>query len=83
VAGSAIGSNGSCSIPASLTEDWAGFVTLLDAPNGEASWMQKNELKPKQMKTTRIEGICKHPSKESEIYLIGSTTGQMDLAEFF
>lgn len=78
VAGSAIGSNG-VSIPASITEDWAGFITLLDVSNGQV--MDAKRIETQANETTRIEGICKHPSKDSEIYLVGSTTGQMDLVD--
>lgn len=79
VAGSAIGSNED-SIPTSITNGWAGFLTLLDSGTGDV--LKKVRVETQYGMVTRIEGICKHPDRENEIYVVGSTNGYLELADY-
>lgn len=78
VAGSAIGNNDD-SIPITNTDSWAGFVTLLNADSGKViKSLRIDTIDTKYTVTTRVEGICRHPDREDEIYLVGSTDGDID-----
>jgi hypothetical protein len=79
VAGSAIGSNED-SIPISITDDWEGFMTLLDANTGAVT--KSERIETQYGKITRVEGICKHPDLDDVVYLVGSTNGEIELFDY-
>lgn len=77
LAGSAIGSNSQAIPESNTTDTWAGFVTLLDASNGDT----KDALRIDRAagRTVRVEGLCRQAEEESFIYLVGSTNGSYEI----
>jgi hypothetical protein len=75
VAGSSDGSNGQI-IPQSISDQWNGYVTLLNSASG--SWINSTRIETQVGKLTRVEGICHHPDSEDEIYIVGSTNGRFN-----
>jgi hypothetical protein len=75
VAGSSNGSNGQ-SVPQSVSDQWNGYVTLLNSASG--NWINSTRIETQVGKLTRVEGICHHPDSEDEIYVVGSTNGRFN-----